>query len=320
MSEEQFMQPIPVDQLAKREDIRVHTIRGKEQVKVKFENITVRPGFNEREDFGDIEGLALAILNEGLLFPIWVDMLSNGTCLLVDGERRFKAIQWLRSQGHLFDYIEAVIAPKNWTEIDRLFFMAQANNGGKLMDDMELGRVFIRLVNQGVSQAEISRRMGNMSEMVVGNRIVAAKLTDREKTSVTAGEISLTAAVLFAKKEANPAVRQAHIKEAANEGKKLQVKDVLKAVQAQPLPDNCLPPKEFNRLIAGIDRDDKPDDREFLSSEPRYMQNMSLIEVKIGECLAIIKTLNSFIEPGNIGGEYTLKLENKLRELKGLLS
>lgn len=289
------MEQINPKDLANRDAIRQHTVRGIEQVKVKFENITPRPGFNERIDFGDIPALAQSILDDGLLFAIWVDMLADGTCLLVDGERRFKAIAWLRSQGHEYDLVPAIIAPKGWNDVDRLFFMAQANNGGKPFDDMELGRVFVRLVNMGITQAEISRRMGNMSEMVVGNRIVAAKLTDREKDSVNAGEISLTAAVAFAKRESNPAVRQAKIKEAAVSGKTLKVKDVL-------------PPA----VTGGADPVKSEDSIPSLSKNKAW-------DI-ITECLNVIKTMNSFLEPGNVGGEYTLKLENKLRELKGLLS
>lgn len=291
------MEQINPKDLANRDAIRQHTVRGIEQVKVKFENITPRSGFNEREDWGDIPALAKSILDDGLLFAIWVDMLADGTCLLVDGERRFKAIAWLRSQGHEYDLVPAIIAPKGWNDVDRLFFMAQANNGGKPFDDMELGRVFVRLVNMGITQAEISRRMGNMSEMVVGNRIVAAKLTDREKDSVNAGEISLTAAVALAKRESNPAVRQAKIKEAAVEGRTLKVKDVLPdkvfnipPVTGVPTVQDCTTPDLFNKL--------------------------SLL---VGDCLGIVKTMNSFVEPGNVGDEYLLKLENKLRALKGLL-
>lgn len=288
------MEEINKKDLAGREDIRKHTVRGIEQVKVKFENIMPRPGFNERDDFGDIPALAQSILDEGLLFAIWVDMLADGTCLLVDGERRFKAIQWLRSQGHEYPLVPAIIAPKGWNDVDRLFFMAQANNGGKPFDDMELGRVFIRLNNMGISNAEISRRMGNMSEMIVGNRITAAKLTDREKESVHAGEVSLTAAVALAKRERNPAVRQALIKEAVSEGRTLKVKDVI-----QKLPEN----------------DDKKPAAESINTD-KLITSRTVID----DCLGLIKVMNGFVVPGNAGDEYLLKLENKLRELKRVLA
>lgn len=344
MSEEQFLTPIPVDQLAKRDDIRKHSVRGVEQVKVPFENISTRPGFNERSDFGDIEGLAQSILDDGLLFAIWVDMLSDGTCLLVDGERRFKAIQWLRTQGHEYDQVPAIIIPKGWTDVDRIFFMLQANNGAKQFDDIELGRTFIRLVNYGISQAEISKRMGNMSEMVVGNRIAAAKLTTKEKKSIEAGEISLTAAVAFVKREPNPAIRQNTIKQAIDSGKKkLKVSDVLdkakrdkeeKAIIENPeavagfTRKEIQTPSESFPSTNGINSDPFPG----LESPatgllmPNYKQfGTPLLNDEtplkiIGECLSILKTMESFIELGNIGGEYTLKLENRLRQLKILLS
>lgn len=295
------MEEINIKDLAKREDIRKHTVRGKEEVQIPYENIEPKPEFNERVDFGDIIGLAQSILDEGQLFPIWVVLLATGKALLIAGERRYKAIGYLRSQGHDIGTMSAVIAPKQWTETDMLFFMAQENNGGKPFDDIELGRVFLRLINRGISQAEISRRMGNMSEMVVGNRIVAAKLTDREKKSVQDGEISLTAAVAQAKRESNPAVRQARIKEAAISGKKLMVSDVLKRVrETVPQTDSILSPEHFNNSVPG---------------------NTANIPLGIvNDCLGIVRTLDSFIVPGNIAEEYLLQLSNKLRELKGLLS
>jgi ParB-like chromosome segregation protein Spo0J len=285
------MEEINKKDLASREDIRQHTTRGKEQVRILYENIEPKADFNERTDFGDIEGLAQSILNEGQLFAIWVVMLATGKALLIAGERRYKAVGYLRSQGHDIQYMDAIIAPKNWDETDMLFFMAQENNGGKPFDDMELGRVFIRLNNRGISNAEISRRMSNMSEMIVGNRITAAKLTDREKASVHAGEVSLTAAVALAKRESNPAVRQAKIKEAVNEGRTLKVKDILDHVNKKPLPESITTPSQFNEAV-----------------------------VLTGECLDLVKTMNKFVVPGNAGDEYLLKLENKLRELKRVLS
>lgn len=343
--EEPFLKPIPVDQLANRDAIRKHTVRGLEQVKVPFENITTRPGFNERTDWTGIEELALSILDDGLLFPIWIDMLLDGTCILIDGERRYKAIEYLRSQGHDYAHVAAIIAPKGWTDIDRLFFMAQANNGGKPFDDIELGRVFVRLVNMGISQAEISKRMGNMSEMVVGNRIVAAKLTDREKKSVEEGEISLTAAVAYAKREKNPAIRQATIKEAALAGKKVQVKDVLEKVKKQSIPETIQQPQDFDKPIFGqnitpeqqkeiMGRATQSGDAgtlkvELSKSHTIHVDNSENLNLPdwserakglVSDCLGIIKTLNSFLEPGNLGEEYTNKLANKLRELKQLLS
>lgn len=282
------MEEINKKDLASRDDIRKHTIRGKEQVQILYENIEPMPDFNERTDFGDIEGLAASILNEGQLFAVWVVMLADGRSLLIAGARRYKAVGYLRSQGHDIKYMDAIIAPKGWDETDMIFFMLQENNGGKQFDDMELGRSFIRLNNRGLSNAEISRRMGNISEMQVGNRIAAAKLTDREKASVQAGEVSLTAAVALAKRESNPAVRQAKIKEAVNEGRTLKVKDIISSA-----PVN----------ISKIETD-------------KVLPALSLVN----ESLELVKTMNKFVVPGNAGDEYLLKLENKLRELKRVLS
>ncbi len=58
-------------------------------MKIKIEDIVVEDRF--REDFGDVEELAVSIQRYGLLHPITVEKLPNGKYKLIAGERRLRA-------------------------------------------------------------------------------------------------------------------------------------------------------------------------------------------------------------------------------------
>lgn len=90
---------LPSD-LGNRETVRNNSSRAEDIVRIEISKIVIRPGFNVRTDYGDIEGLALSILHNGQTDPGRVDVLENGTFMLVDGHRRFEALKLLAKQGH----------------------------------------------------------------------------------------------------------------------------------------------------------------------------------------------------------------------------
>jgi ParB-like chromosome segregation protein Spo0J len=83
---------LTADQMGNRNIVRDNTQRGEEIVKIELDKIIIREGFNVREDYGDLQELAYSILGNGQTVPGRVDVLADGTFLLVDGHRRFKAL------------------------------------------------------------------------------------------------------------------------------------------------------------------------------------------------------------------------------------
>ena len=74
-------------------------------------NISVQENFNSRRDFGDIEELAEQIATQGVLNPIHVRPIEgeNNKYLLVDGERRYRAVMHNINNGIDIEYMYAFI-------------------------------------------------------------------------------------------------------------------------------------------------------------------------------------------------------------------
>ncbi len=84
---------------------------------------SVKLGENVRSEYGDIRSLADSIEKKGQL--VAVKMLPDGT--LIDGFRRFKAVQLLRSEGKPFNHILATEVKGN-RRILQLTFGLQSKN------------------------------------------------------------------------------------------------------------------------------------------------------------------------------------------------
>src|ERR1700761_1591258 len=146
--------PINKDELATSNEIRTLTKRGGDNfIKVPYDKITVRPGHNGRTEdnpgFSEesLEELAVSIFHLGLLEPLGVDVLKNGSAVLTKGERRWRAIGMIRkwiATGNLkklisdevsaenrefpsFDSVECFTKPKHYNENDRIVAMLVEN-------------------------------------------------------------------------------------------------------------------------------------------------------------------------------------------------
>ena len=111
-------------------------------------DIKVMDGFNQRIDFGDIDELAAQIKEQGLLEAISVvPYVEDGKekYLLVNGERRYRAIQKLIEDGEDVGLIKANLLPQTLTD-DELFVQQLMRNEGKKFNDIELGLVCKRLL------------------------------------------------------------------------------------------------------------------------------------------------------------------------------
>ena len=129
--------------------------------------IDVMEGFNKRVDFGDIDELAAQIKEQGLLEAITVvpykkDENSEERYLLVNGERRYRALMKLINDGEDVDVIRA-----NFLDVDKdnitdsdLYIQQYMRNEGKKFNDVEFGRVCKVLKDGGMSNSEIAKKLG----------------------------------------------------------------------------------------------------------------------------------------------------------------
>lgn len=244
--------PVDKEQLATSIEIRTLTKRGGDNfIKVPFDNITVRPGHNGRspKNYGltveSLEELARSIFAIGLQDPITVDILKDGTALLLKGERRWRAIGIIRTwikNGNMkelfaggdvekdipeFDFVEAFTCPKNFTEQDRIISMMAENMARVDLTPMEEAEGYMRAKMSGMSAAQIARSVPGLSPMQVSNRLKLAGLSDKEKELIDEGKISPTAAVKLAGVVDNPDERVEIIQDAAEGTKgKLHISDL----------------------------------------------------------------------------------------------
>lgn len=275
--------------------------RGQEARKIPLEKIVVRTSFNGRTNFGDIQSLADYLLSGGKVPPITVDVLKDGTCVLLEGERRVRAHKLLFEQGHEeFNIIHAFIAPRTLSEQERVLKSISSNNN-KQFEPLELAEEFKKLRDvYGMSNADIARGTGH-NVMHVSNQLRLAGITDEEKNLIREGAVSATAVLDLVKKISAPSARLDAIKEAAGSGeKKLKVKDVeilgdLKAKSLEPTDTPQTLIKGLLIHVKALDRligtDSKMSDITFkIDAELRMLK--TLIETKYipaGESNFIIK-------------------------------
>jgi ParB/RepB/Spo0J family partition protein len=161
----------------------------KREVKqIPVKKIEIVSGFNPRRDFGDIEQLAKSITNSGLQNPLRVEKAAgNGGFLLVDGERRLRAIHLANeTMAASISKVDAFMEePK---EEGEKLLSALISNDGLPLSTTEQGEAFKRLHKSGLSFQEIGERLG-LSHETIRRRIALVENPEISR-SVDEGELS----------------------------------------------------------------------------------------------------------------------------------
>jgi ParB/RepB/Spo0J family partition protein len=208
---------------------------------VHFEKIYIENGFNPRKNFDpdtwEIPDLAASIAEKGLLRPLVV-RVDNDRIYLVDGERRYRALEHIRIEGlTVKDGIDLTRVPcipedRNASPVDRLL-TALASNTGKPLDPMEEADAFQRLRDGGLVPEKIAASVGKSRGYVV-QRLGLLNASEEVREALAKGEISPTAAQSLARKPATEqrATVQRHRAEKKEIGAKpgkIKVKAVIKS-------------------------------------------------------------------------------------------
>ena len=152
---------------------------------ISLKAIDVMPNFNARQDFGDLEELSKQIYENGLLEPISViPYMKDGEerYMLVNGERRYRAMQLLAAQGKAADgALNCAEVPARMVEVDsanvenltpeekkeradaikaNMFVQQYVRNASKPFTDYETALLFKRLSNTGMKNSEIAKLLG----------------------------------------------------------------------------------------------------------------------------------------------------------------
>lgn len=154
-------------------------------------NIKRKEGFNPRFDFGEIEALARSIAANGVLNAIRVKKAAPGEFELVDGDRRFTAIELLmqnHSKGvqpsHDFaEGVPAIVVDPKQDEITSLVQMFEANTGKPFLP-LEKAHAFKRMKDAGLNITQIMQRTSCTDHEVIG----CLALLDGDETLIKAVE------------------------------------------------------------------------------------------------------------------------------------
>ena len=126
-------------------------------------SIVVKNDFNSRVDFGDIEELAKQIAKDGVLNPLHVQRIKdndgNEKFQLVDGERRYRAIQYSMEHGIEMPNVPVLLVNKDMPEQDLIRIQIQCNEG-KNFTEYEYGVAYKKLNDLGMTNAQIAEFVG----------------------------------------------------------------------------------------------------------------------------------------------------------------
>lgn len=169
--------------------------------KVHFKNIVIMPGWNARTIFEGIEELAGDMEVNGQMEPMEGVMSPQGKFLLIDGERRYKAIELLRKRGIKWEEVEVMPVPKSLEPKDILVRMLSSGVQKSMYKAVEIANGLLRLKTDfSLSNEEIGKSMG-MSRQWVDNMIKLAKQPEEVKDKVAAGTLKKTDVLVPAKEK-----------------------------------------------------------------------------------------------------------------------
>jgi ParB/RepB/Spo0J family partition protein len=211
------MKQLEISDLGNRQVTRANAKLGDQVVQIDLKKIIIRKGFNVREDYGDLQALADSIKENGQEVPGRVDVLKNGTFVLTDGHRRFKAMQLLKEK----PLFKAIVNSRETTEEERLIQMFTTQDN-KHLTPSEAAVLIQRLLTFGKNQTEIAQRIGK-SPSYVSQMISFSREDESVKEVVKSGKASVSAVLKTKGLIKNKDERTEVITTAAASGEKLQV-------------------------------------------------------------------------------------------------
>lgn len=150
---------------------------------------------NPRRDVGDVTELAASIKTSGLIEPI-VAMPDNGHYKIVAGARRFAGAK-------LAGLKVVPVIVRDFDERSRQETMLIENLQRTDLTAIEEGRAYKRLVELGLKQRELAKRIGR-SQAHVSKRLALLDLPEKVQDAVDSGGITLEDAQLLAKLRDHP--------------------------------------------------------------------------------------------------------------------
>lgn len=210
-------------------------------------SIDIQPDFNARGNF-DLTELKAQIASQGVLNPITVvpytDKATNTERYwLVDGERRYRAVMELLSEGSSILRIKAIFLPKN-TKREDMYIQQMMRNEGKRFSTYEEAVFYGKFKNEfGYTQNEIAAKFGKKASYVSAC-LALLELPTEIQEKLRNGEISVDAVNSIIKNHVGDETSQIEevekaVNEAKKQGKKTATKKTLsKQIQVANIISN----------------------------------------------------------------------------------
>lgn len=149
---------------------------------------------NQRSGFGDIAEFAESIYAYGRIESPLQGYKKKDTYFISDGERRFLAVQYINQKYGVDFPFPFTPDARGTTDADRLFKQIALNNSGKKFSVVEEYKVVETLLELGISDEEIKRKLNITNVYYSGLKLLKGapkKLTDM----IVNGQVSGTLAI-----------------------------------------------------------------------------------------------------------------------------
>lgn len=167
--------------------------------KVPLDKLTFIDGFNARQDtpeyLAHIEAIAQSILSNGYYpdKPIAAFVDEDGSIKVTDGHSRVRGARRAVELGAPLETLPTVVKPRG-TTMEDLTVGLVVSNTGKPLTPFEVGIVVKRLIDMGLAEKDVAKRLGFTLPYVQDLlALVAAPKPIRDM--VVAGQVSATAAI-----------------------------------------------------------------------------------------------------------------------------
>lgn len=150
--------------------------------KLKLKDISIDES-QPRKNFENIQELRHSILKEGLLEPLKV-MKKNNKYVLVDGERRYRALTKLNEKDEFYDKVDCIIIKTKEVFITQLATDLHKNK----LNPFEEAQAFKKLLNGGWEIVDLKTRLG-IKRCQITDRIKLLGLRDETKELIKNGDV-----------------------------------------------------------------------------------------------------------------------------------
>lgn len=218
-----------------KQSIRDGRLKKDDLLKVRYQDLIVVPGFNERDDNPRLrendEELFQYIMAGGVIPPLEFRLNDEGGVEIVDGHRRHRAIGRAIAAGKPIEWVK--ILPFTGNDLERTARLV-TSNAGLSLTPLETARVYKRLAGYGLSPDEIAGQVAK-TRAHVEQMLILANANHDVHQLVAAEKVSAAVAIDAVRKHGDAAGRvlAGHLQEAIARGKD---KVTNKVIHGQSLP------------------------------------------------------------------------------------